>query len=108
MNIMLLNQYFHFLTGYIVDGYVKKATRSLDLYSHGFRSLNTVSNKNKISFFLLRTEITCKSIQKSIKTAEKQTKKTPDSKHKHFLEVQTTLEVQKYFRSFSHIVAPIE
>lgn len=47
MNCMLLNQHFHFLTGYIVDGYVKKATRSLDLHSHGFRSLNTVSNKNK-------------------------------------------------------------
>lgn len=45
INIMLLNGYFNFLTRYIVDGYVKKATRSLDLYSHGFKSLNTVSNK---------------------------------------------------------------
>lgn len=39
---MLPNGYFDFLTGYIVDGYVKKATRSLDLYSHGFKNLNTV------------------------------------------------------------------
>lgn len=45
---LLLNGYFNFLTRYIVDGYVKKATRSLDLYSHGFKSLNAVSNKNKI------------------------------------------------------------
>lgn len=39
---MLPNGYFDFLTRYIVDGYVKKATRSLDLYSHGFKNLNTV------------------------------------------------------------------
>lgn len=48
--------FFRFLTRYIVDGYVKKATRSLDLHSHGFKNLNTVNNTNKIEFIFSHSE----------------------------------------------------
>lgn len=55
-NSILLIFFFHFLTRYIVDGYVKKATRSLDLHSHGFKNLNTVNNTNKIEFIFSHSE----------------------------------------------------